>query len=154
MDIQRFLPVLVPKAVAYAKKHESVITTSGHVLSEYGFDLARRVGVARPDLVRLMIVPEVPAPEDPELREMAIALNLLGPQTHGIALGYGIYMVQGHEGTRLASHELRHVYQYEQYGGIDGFMPVYLAQIARHGYRNSPMEQDARAHEIQPPPQT
>jgi hypothetical protein len=51
-------------------------------------------------------------------------------------------------GPRLLSHECRHVHQYEAHGSIAAFLPVYLEQIATVGYRNSPLEQDARAHEV------
>lgn len=49
---------------------------------------------------------------------------------------------------RLISHELRHVQQYESFGGIETFMPVYLGQIASVGYRDAPLDQDAHVFEV------
>jgi hypothetical protein len=49
--------------------------------------------------------------------------------------------------TRLVSHELRHVHQYETAGSIAAFLGVYLAQIATVGYDNAPLEPDAIRHE-------
>jgi hypothetical protein len=90
----------------------------------------------------------IPVPEDPDLREAALATGMLGPNTVGLTLGYGIYIVQGHGTNRLVSHECRHVYQYERAGSIKAFLPQYLGQIAEFGYEAAPFEADARAHEL------
>ena len=50
---------------------------------------------------------------------------------------------------RILSHELRHVAQYEQAGGIAPFLATHLANLAQHGYHDSPYEVDARAHELE-----
>ncbi len=66
----------------------------------------------------------------------------------GLTLGDAVFICVGHEmNPRLLRHELRHVYQYEQAGSISAFLPLYLGQIVQFGYRNAPLEQDARAHE-------
>jgi hypothetical protein len=43
---------------------------------------------------------------------------------------------------------LRHVYQYEMLGSINGFLPVYLQQIVEYGYYDAPLESDARDNEV------
>lgn len=43
-------------------------------------------------------------------------------------------------------HELVHVRQFERYGFV-GFLVRYLWQCARYGYRNAPLEVEARAAE-------
>lgn len=83
------------------------------------------------------------------MRVTAIGAGLFGPGMIGLTLGYGILVVQGQETRRLLSHEFRHVHQYEQAGSIVAFLPTYLQQIAAFGYRNAPLELDARQHEIQ-----
>ena len=65
----------------------------------------------------------------------------------GLTLGYSVFVCTGHVNPRLLRHEFRHVYQYEQAGSISAFLPVYLGQIVRIGYRDAPFEVDARAHE-------
>lgn len=50
--------------------------------------------------------------------------------------------------VRLASHECRHVVQYEEAGSIAAFLPGYLKQLADVGYENAPYEIDAKAHEF------
>ena len=111
-------------------------------------ELATHVGIAKPGLVRIQYVSEIPLPKDPLLLEVADATGLIGQNTAGITLGYGIFIVERHADVRLISHELRHVQQYESFGGIEGFLPVYLAQVASVGYRDAPLEQDARAYEV------
>lgn len=46
-------------------------------------------------------------------------------------------------------HELMHVAQFARYGTI-GFLVRYLYQCARYGYRNAPLEREARQAEWDP----
>lgn len=117
----------------------------GTPLSAVGVSIAERVGVRMPDRVRLLVVPAIPTPEDPVIAQIARERGVFGPNTGGVTLGYGIFLVHGKWHDQLVAHELRHVQQYETLGGIDGFMPLYLAQIAQHGYRDAPLEKDARS---------
>lgn len=110
--------------------------------------IAGRVGVVDPAAVRILTVDSLPQPDNPELRLAANETGLLGPGMIGLTLGYAVFIVTGHESVRLVSHECRHVHQYESHGGISRFLPIYLGQIARFGYRNAPMEIDARNHEV------
>ena len=102
--------------------------------------------------VWLATTPEDPAalplPDDPDLRQVALETGLLGPNMIGLTLGYGIYVCDGHMDNRLISHECRHVHQYEVAGSIESYLPIYLRQIAVHGYHDAPFEIDAREHEI------
>jgi hypothetical protein len=66
----------------------------------------------------------------------------------GLTLGHSIFICRGHKTPRLVSHELRHVYQYEQHGSIAAFLPIYLSQVLEVGYQNAAFERDARAHEL------
>lgn len=109
--------------------------------------LASKVGVARPELIRLQLCDCLPMPQDPLLQAIAIQTGLLGPHMAGLTLGYSILVCRGHETRCLLAHEFRHVFQYEQYGSIAGFLPVYLQQIAEYGYKDAPFEVDARTHE-------
>lgn len=148
MDLQTLMPLLVPKAIAWAQEQSHLILRSGVSLNEKGAALAMHSGVAEPGLVRIKYVSELPMPEDQLLREVAEATGLIGPNMAGMTLGYGIFIVERHADVRLISHELRHVQQYERFGSIEAFMPVYLAQIASVGYYDAPLEQDARAYEV------
>ena len=141
------LAQILPKAIAWAEARSSEILASGVPLSDFGRRLAHLAGVNRPERVRVAQVARIPLPDDPELREATLAAGLLGPDTIGLTLGYGIYIKEGHSSNRLVSHECRHVYQYEEAGSIAAFLPVYLEQILSVGYTAAPFEVDARAHE-------
>jgi hypothetical protein len=141
------LAPILPKAIAWAEARSSEILASGAPLSDLGRMIAHLAGVNRTDRIRISEVTSIPLPDDPELRAATLAAGLLGPNTIGLTLGYGIYIRQGHSTNRLMSHECRHVYQYEEAGSIAAFLPRYLEQILSVGYAAAPLEVDARAHE-------
>ena len=148
-DLEALLPILLPRAIKWVKEQSGHILESGSPLSDSGLALARAVGVARPEDIRILVVPKLPLPSDPDLQRVAIQTGLLGPEMVGVTFGYGMYLCDGHESNRLISHECRHVHQYEIAGSIDAFLPVYLHQIATVGYYDAPLEVDARQHEIE-----
>lgn len=145
--VAAMLPQILPKAIAWAEARSAEIVSTGAPLSDLERRLAHLSGVYRPELVRIAEVASIPFPDEPQLREAALAAGLLGPGTIGLTLGYGIYIVQGHRNNRLVSHECRHVYQYEVAGSIAAFLPRYLAQVLSVGYAAAPFEIDAREHE-------
>ena len=142
------LPSLLPGAIDWAEARSSEILANGEPLDSIGLRLASAVGVRNPERIRVSTVSALPLPRDRELRDVALRVGLLGPGMIGLTLGYGIFACDGHVDERLISHECRHVFQYETAGSIETFLPVYLQQIAVHGYFNAPFEVDARAHEI------
>jgi hypothetical protein len=146
-DLRAALPFLIPKAIAWAEAQSSHMAKIGNPLNDALRSVAKSVGVLRPDFIRIVEVPRLPLPDDPDLKQAAQATGLLGPTMVGLTLGYGIYVCHGHGTVRLLSHEFRHVYQYEQAGSIAAFLPIYLQQIVTVGYKNAPLEADARAHE-------
>ncbi len=147
MDLQTSLPFLLPKAIAWAERESQRIAHSGRALTEREQELAREVGVAKPEQIRIALVDALPLPDDPELRAAALQTGLLGRDTAGLTLGHSIFVCNGHETTRLLAHEFRHVYQYEQAGSIAGFLPGYLQQVVEVGYTNTTFEKDAWDHE-------
>src|ERR1700753_2446624 len=102
------LPVLLPRIFAWANAQAEHIARQGTSLNAAGLTLASRVGVAQPERIRTMTVPTVPAPEDPELRQIALEQKLIGPGTAGLTLGHGIFIVEGQLSSRLLAHECRH----------------------------------------------
>lgn len=145
------LHLLLPKAIAWAESRENDAVAQGMPLTAMEIRLAQAVGVQRPDLIRIMDVPRLPLPDDPQLRLAAIQTGLLDENTDGLTLGYAIYLVGGRRSNRLVSHECRHVYQYEAAGSIAAFLSKYLQEIDLYGYENAPLEIDARAHELERP---
>lgn len=113
-------------------------------------EAARKVGVLGPERIRVLVVENIPIPEEPLLVQAAQSTGLLGPNTWGLTLGHSIFLLKGKVTLRLLSHEFRHVFQYELFGSIDEFLPTYLHQVATLGYRDAPLEADARRHELLP----
>jgi hypothetical protein len=64
---------------------------------------------------------------------------------HGITLPpLGIYILAEHlHDDRLNRHERIHWAQYQRMGAVR-FYATYLWQVLRYGYRNAPMEREAR----------
>jgi sugar (pentulose or hexulose) kinase len=138
---------LLPKAIAWAEDQARRVATSGRALTEVEREVARAVGVAEPERIRVALVDVLPMPEDPDLVAAAVQTGLVGPGMVGLTLGHSIFIGRGHENVRLLSHEFRHVHQYEDAGSIAAFLPGYLRQIVEFGYANTPLEADAAAHE-------
>ena len=148
MDLLSQLPRLLPGAIAWAEARAKRAAEVGSPLTPDELGIARAVGVAKADLVRIEIVGDrLPMPDDPVLQAAATQAGLLGPGMVGLTLGHAIFICRGHKTRRLVSHELRHVYQYEQCGSIAAFLPAYLAQVLEVGYQHAAFERDARAHE-------
>ena len=148
MDLRSQLPKLLPGAIAWAEARARKAAEVGSPLTPEEQNIARAVGVAKAELVRIEIVGDrLPMPDDPILQAAATQAGLLGPGMVGLTLGHAIFICGGHKTRRLVSHELRHVYQYEQCGSIAAFLPAYLAQVLEVGYQDAPFERDARAHE-------
>ena len=145
MDLEAALPLLLPRAIAWAEEQERDIIASGVQLSPDQVAMARGVGVARPEDIRVKLVDALPLPPDPILAAAAVQIGLLGPNMTGLTLGHGIFMCRRASGSRnLMAHECRHVHQYEQHGSIAAFLHQYLPQIVTQEYENAPLEQDAR----------
>ncbi|WP_288363322.1 hypothetical protein [uncultured Spongiibacter sp.] len=98
--------------------------------------------------IRIADLATLPMPEAPALRQAAKGFGLLGPDMLGIALGHGIFIRERSPGSRLISHECRHVYQYEQAGSLSAYLNTYLTEVLCFGYWDAPMEVDARRHEV------
>src|SRR5437879_3466641 len=119
MDLAALLPILVPRAVAWAEAQSRAVLGQGTALSELGRNLASSVAVREPDRIRLSVVNSLPVPDDPLLRAAALQTGLLGPGLVGLTLGYAVILIAGYDADpRLLSHEFRHVYQYETAGSI------------------------------------
>jgi len=150
MDLQALLPQLLPPAIAWAEGVAADVAAKGLPLNSSALSDARIVEVRFPERIRVLMVDQLPLPEDPDLRAAAIQTGLLGPGMIGLTLGHAILICHGHISRRVLSHECRHVAQYEEAGSIASFLPVYLASIVQPGvgYSNSPFERDAAAHEL------
>jgi hypothetical protein len=148
MDLLYQLQTLLPMAIKWAEEHSEKIQNEGIPLTPEQIELAKQVGVTYPENVKILEVAKIPIPENEMLSEAAEQIGFLGENMTGLTLGHSIYICNGQNTTRILSHELRHVYQYEAFGSIPEFLVEYLKQIVLVGYENSLLEQDARNHEI------
>ena len=139
---------MLPRATAWAQQQERFLLSRHEALrlTPQEQEIARRAGVARAEAVRILGVPEIPSPEEADLREAAGAFGLISADSVGLALGYGIFMRQDClNDPKLIAHELKHVAQYERHGGIPAFFQQYLAEVNRYRYPDAPMEREAIA---------
>jgi len=146
-DLLKRLPELLPLATAWAEAQSTHGARLGKPLNEAGVTLARRVGVAHPERIRIVVVKELPMPDDPVLRAAGLQAGLIGAQFSGLTLAYVIFVREGDERIELLAHECRHVAQYESFGSIGGFLATHLRDVIQVGYGDAPLEQDARAFE-------
>ncbi|MBX3359451.1 MAG: hypothetical protein KF745_13610 [Phycisphaeraceae bacterium] len=136
--------VLFPLACAWAERQEEVALCHGVPLSPSQSADAARIGIARPERIRLLNVDRIPQPDDPSLLAAADALQFLTPATTGLCLRYGIFVHRDAWGDRrLVVHELVHTLQYERLGGFREFLRQYLLECMTVGYSASAMEQEA-----------
>lgn len=142
---QQEFEMLLPLASAWAAEQERTILQTGVVLTESQLIDARRVGVAQPELVRLLRVEQIPTLTHPALVAAATVTGLISPTTEGLTIRYGIFIRADCWGLRpLVVHELVHTRQYERLGGFEGFLRPYLLEcITPPGYPHGPMEQEA-----------
>ncbi len=148
MDLLYQLQTLLPLAIKWAEQHSERIQNEGTSLTPEQIEIAKQVGVTNTKKIKILEVTIIPIPENEKLSEAATQIGFLNEEMKGLTLGHSIYICNGHNSTRLLSHELRHVYQYEAFGSIPQFLVEYLKQIVLVGYENALLEQDARQHEI------
>ena len=135
---------ILPLACKWAESQEKLILQKGRPLSPQLLSDAKKIGVAYPDKVRVLAVNAIPRPKHPLLKAACNQTNFLTPDTDGLTLRYGIYIRSDCANERrLYVHELVHVAQYEELGGIQQFLQKYLSDIATIGYSSAPMEQEA-----------
>jgi hypothetical protein len=139
---------LLPRAADWAEKQEQFILNHGEsrALTAEEQEIARQAGVQRPEGVRILAVPEIPFPEQMDLRAAAQVVGLSTRGIAGLTVGHGIFVRQDlANDAKLVAHELRHVAQYERHGSILAFLQRYLFEVNEFRYPETPMEQDAVA---------
>jgi hypothetical protein len=154
MDIA--LAPLLLCAIVWVSARQRAILRGGEALSDEQLAIARALGVAAAERVRVIAEAEVPMPLPRWARLAAQRAGVLSPHIVGMTLGYGIVLRADCCGNscsnrRLLAHELMHVAQYERLGGlcgIGGFLRQYLRECLWPGYPRSALEIEARAAEL------
>jgi hypothetical protein len=138
--------MLLPLACEWAAAQEERILATGDALSDTMLADAGLVGVAAPERVRLLYVPEIPIPDDPALRAATLETQFLSPLTRGLTLRYGILIRSDCRFDRtMVIHELGHTAQYERLGGFEPFLRRYIFECLTIGYPEAPLEQEVIA---------
>jgi len=139
------LPELFPHVASWITGLDKQANESGRTLNPLEYDLARRVGVDRPEDVRILSVPQIPKPDHPRVRDLAEKVGLLTPDTRGLTAVHGVIVRSDCvNDLRLLAHEFVHVEQYERLG-MESFLLEYIQQLNEHGYQEAPFEQEAEA---------
>ena len=135
--------MLLPLACEWATAQEQHILAIGEALSDTMLGNARLVGVADPERVRLLYVPEIPIPDDPALCAAVEETRFLSPLTRRLTLRYGIFIRSDCRSDQtMVIHELGHTAQYERLGGFGPFLRRYIFECLTIGYPEAPMEQE------------
>ena len=114
---------LLPLACEWAEVQELFILENGSPLNSSQIQDARLVGVAYPEKIRILAVPQIPLPDHPALRAAAQEIQLITPATRGLTLRNGIFIHFSFlSDRRLIVHELFHTAQYERLGGFLPFL--------------------------------
>ncbi len=136
--------LLLPLACTWAEEQERLILQNDVALSATELADAKRIGLSRPEQVRVQAVETIPMPQNPALKMAAQATGLLSPLTAGLTLRYGIFIrVDCWGQRRILVHELAHVTQYERLGGFEPFLRQYLQECLTFGYPGAPLELEA-----------
>ncbi len=131
------------QAIAFARQGEAAALAQGQPLSPEQLALARTLGVAQAQRVRVWYRDSLPFPQPPELARLARQLGLNSAQMVAVTYGHGIYILNAHRSQPgLLAHELVHVSQYEQLG-MEGFVRRYLLELMLNGYARAPLELEA-----------
>jgi hypothetical protein len=141
-------PARFPNVIAWVYNLETQARESGRSLTPFESNLAQNVGVAHPGEVRILLVPTIPLPAHPRVKQLARQVGLLNADAGGLTAVYGVIVcLDCANNLRLLAHEFVHVAQYERLGR-EGFLEEYIRQIAEHGYLNAPLELEAEAKAI------
>jgi hypothetical protein len=81
---------LFPHVVSWITGLDKQANESGRTLNPLEYDLAREVGVNRPEDVRILSVPQIPKPDHPRVRDLAEKVGLLTPDTGGLTAVHGL----------------------------------------------------------------
>lgn len=114
-ELLRAIEMYVPQASAGVKEAEAIALQKGRVLTEEELVLARRVGVADPEKIRIYFTSRFPIEED-KIRG--------GGEIVALTMNYGIFVKPFVSFSResyleIITHEFAHVAQFERLG-VDG----------------------------------
>lgn len=136
--------VIVQLMVGWSEQWQAHILQHGVPLNQEEIRDAACVGVAAPEKVRVLSVPNVPLPHQHILHSTLVKSNIFSLDACGLTLEYGIFLRVGAlPPDYWLTHELAHVAQYERMGGLNGCLREYLHECLTVGYESSSFELEA-----------
>ena len=133
---------IAPATARWAQDQERRILAEGKPLEAEGLVFAAELEIENPEEIRVLEINPIPTPLPQPILKLAESWGFPVFSSAGMALGRGIYILEGH--SRVLKHELVHVAQYQRMGGIEPFMKQYLMECLLHGYLAAPLEEEAR----------
>lgn len=134
---------LAPKAIEWYESVEKQLLPLGRSLTKKEFQIAKKLGVEKPEEIRIVVLTEFPMPSDPELLLEAKRLGLDSDQVIGRTNGNVILLKPSSSSDiSVVAHELVHVRQIRKLG-IRGFVRRYVLELETVGYRRAPLELEA-----------
>ena len=135
------------KYVDWARSIEAEGQQRGIPLTRNQIELAKEIGIKRPENVRLIFVESVPFPtHDEDMRKAGEALGFIGPGiiNNAQAFGYTIWIRNGFTLDRpKLAHELVHVQQIERSGNFAQYAKQYMMELGTYGHNDMPLELEA-----------
>ncbi|WP_144400857.1 hypothetical protein [Novosphingobium sp. MBES04] len=132
---------------AWAKGIEAEGQARGTPLTAEQIEMARQIGIAHPEKVRLVPVEAVPFPtQDEAMLKMGESLGFIGPgiTNNAQAFGYTIWVRDGFTLDRPSlAHELVHVAQIERSASFDTYVQRYMRELREYGHARMPLEVEA-----------
>lgn len=145
---QQWLQTVLPQAIDWMETQEGEFIARGQQLTEQEMVLAKKMGVEKPDRIRIIVTEHFPIPTEQPLRDELISLGFDFAKLAGLTLGYAILIhPQEAKATWLLSHEFVHVAQYERMG-LEKFLGRYLLELKRFGYAHAPLEVEASEKQL------
>jgi hypothetical protein len=144
-EVAADIEALMPGAVAYIEDTEREIRRRGRPLKADELRLARRLGVAHPEKVRVLVTDVFIEPRDKAFLALARRLGVADDaEEAGRAAGHGLQIKPQFAGSRrLMAHELTHVVQFERLG-MTGMLRQNFVELMLVGYARAPIEAEAR----------
>lgn len=134
---------LFPMALNWYQSVEVEYINQGRPLSEPEITIARKLGIASHESVRVVVLESFPMPRDAELLAEAQRFGFGSMNERGRTNGYVIMLKPAiAQDATVISHELVHVAQIERLGR-DVFVKRYLLELEVLGYARSPLELEA-----------
>jgi hypothetical protein len=133
---------LSPWLARWARGWEKRILADGEPLPVELMEFAESLGILWPEEIRVREIAEIPLPVSAFWVWLGKKVGLPVFPPGGMAIGRGIFLAPG---NRLSlRHELVHVLQYQQLGGIKPFMDRYVFECLSQGYAEAELEIEAR----------